>query len=76
MSNPNQDGWDWPYILYVGRVWLHYTDDQVWRLTPRQFDAQLKVHEEILKKTHGVTSSSKATMAPAATGFIDQIPGW
>jgi hypothetical protein len=73
MTNPNQDGWDWPYILYVGRVWLEYTDKEVWALTPRQFVSQLNVHEDIMKQMHG--QSTKAGKA-IPTGYIDQIPGW
>ena len=71
-SNPSQDGWDWPYILYIGRVWLRYTDEQVWRLTPRQFDAQLKVHQKIQEAKYGTAKEDPAK----PTGFIDQIPGW
>lgn len=79
MTNPNRDGWDWPYILYVGRVWLEYTDREVWALTPRQFSAQVAVHEDILKQMHG--SSGKSKNKPnvgksTQLGFIDQIPGW
>lgn len=72
MTNPNQDGWDWPYILYVGRVWLGYSDKETWALTPRQFAAQLSVHEDVTKRMHGQKPAGK----PAATGYIDQIPGW
>jgi hypothetical protein len=75
MNNPSQDGWDWPYILYVGRKWLGYTDDQLWSLTPRQFDSQLKVHLDVTKKMHGGTGSSPLPNVGDA-GFIDQIPGW
>lgn len=74
-SNPTRDGWDWPYILYVGRKWLGYTDEQIWALTPRQFDAQLKVHEDIQKRMYS-TGETKPVAPPAGAGFIDQIPGW
>ena len=73
MANPNQDGWDWPYIIYIGRVWLKYTDKETWALTPRQFASQLSVHEEITKQMHGNGSKSST---PTANSFIDQIPGW
>ena len=75
MSNPNQDGWDWPYILYVGRVWLGYTEKEIWALTPRQFSAQLAVHEDITKRMYGERPAGKKTSV-ASTGYIDQIPGW
>lgn len=76
MSNPNQDGWDWPYILYVGRVWLGYTDKEIWALTPRQFSAQLAVHEDITNRMHGQSPAPAKQAKAAPTGFIDQIPGW
>lgn len=73
-ASPSQDdGWDWPYILYVGRVWLCYSEADIWKLTPRQFVAQMHVHEDITSKMHGVSSGRKAAQP---TGFIDQIPGW
>jgi hypothetical protein len=76
MNNPSQDGWDWPYILYVGRKWLGYTDDQIWSLTPRQFDSQLKVHQDVSKRLYGGGSTSTPLPALGGAGFIDQIPGW
>ena len=76
MSNPNQDGWDWPYILYVGRKWLGYTDAQIWRLTPRQFSSQLSVHEDITKRMYGGSSDTPASAPRQGMSYIDQIPGW
>lgn len=76
-TSPNQDGWDWPYIIYVGRVWLHYTDKEVWNLTPRQFDTQIRVHEDVTRQMYGSSTSSKGTAKPAPhIGYIDQIKGW
>ena len=74
MTNPNQDGWDWPYILYVGRVLLGYSDKETWALTPRQFAAQLSVHEDITSRMHGGKPANAKTSP--SVGFIDQIPGW
>ena len=65
-ASSTDDGYDWPYILYIGRKWLGYTDEQTLALTPRQFAAQLRVHVELMQ---GHTDNSQA-------GFIDQIPGW
>jgi len=70
VGNPNIDGWDWPYILYVGRVWLRYTDKEIWQLTPRQFKAQLDVHIDIQKKLN----NPKQNNVPF--GYIDQLKGW
>ena len=74
MTNPNQDGWDWPYILYVGRKWLGYTDQQTWALTPRQFMAPLSAHEDVTRKANGV--SDDRLTASARKRNLDQIPGW
>lgn len=77
MTNPNRDGWDWPYIIYVGRVWLEYTDKETWALTPRQFASQLSVHEDVLKQMHGGSGKGKPNVGKSTQlGFIDQIPGW
>lgn len=66
------DEWDWPYILYIGRIWLRYTDNETWNLTPRQFKAQLNVHIDVQQKMNGGGDAS--TQAP--TGYIDQLKGW
>ena len=70
----NHDGWDWPYILYVGRVWLRYTDAETWALTPRQFKSQLDVHEDVTRQMYGASGDSQPASQPL--GFIDQIKGW
>jgi len=58
-------------MLYVGRVWLHYTDTEIWALTPRQFYSQLKVRQEYVK-----SQGSLKTSENAETGYIDEVPGW
>ena len=76
MANPNHsDGWDWPYIIYVGRVWLHYTEEEIWRLTPRQFKTQINVHENVTRQMYG-GNSNNVPMAAQPLGYIDQIKGW
>lgn len=65
------DNWDWPYILYVGRVWLKYSDDELWNMTPRKFKSQLDVHKDVQDRLHGVSPT-----AASQEGFIDNIPGW
>lgn len=71
MASSGSDGWDWPYILYIGRAWLHYTDEQIWRLTPRQFYTQLNVYGDVKRRMYGSGDQNSS-----GTGFIDQIPGW
>ena len=58
---------------------LGYTDEQTWKLTPRQFSVQISVHEDVTKRMYGDSSSSSPSSKEKATsdvGFIDQIPGW
>lgn len=80
MSSPNRDGWDWPYLIYIGRVWLCYTDEEFWRLTPRQLKTQIDVHEDITRQMYGSGGSSGSgngrQMSRQPLGFIDQIKGW
>ena len=74
MANPFvKDDWDWPFILYVGRVWLHYTDEETMGMTPRKFKSQLDVHYDVQKRMHGGKSQGNST---DQVGYIDQIPGW
>ena len=63
-------------MVYVGRVWLCYTEEEFWKLTPRQFKAQLDVHEDITSKMYGNGSNSSRQMSRQPLGFIDQIQGW
>jgi len=67
-----KDNWDWPYILYVGRAWLQYTEKEVWSLTPRKFKSQLEVHQRIQQQMWGKQKQSTSS----GMGYIDQIPGW
>lgn len=62
-------------MLYVGRVWLEYSDKEFWSLTPRQFASQLSVHEDIVSKMHG-QKPRVGKSKPTDIGYIDQIPGW
>lgn len=55
-------------MLYVGRVWLRYTDSEVLALTPKQFQAQLKVHSYMQDKMNGAKTEEP--------GHIDQLNGW
>jgi len=70
MAN-SKDGWDWPYIVYVGRVWLRYSTEELWKLTPRQFKSQLDVHATLKNAQSGGDAGQAADV-----GYIDQIPGW
>ena len=76
MANPFvKDDWDWPFILYAGRVWLKYTDEQIWNLTPRFFQSQMRVHNYIQELKYG-SSENVGNNKTVQDGYIDQIPGW
>ena len=56
--------------------WLGYTEEEVWQLTPRKWNALVSVHLELLTKkyggnTSGKTHSSSKSVAP--TGYIDKL---
>lgn len=57
-------------MLYVGRVWLKYTEEEFWMLTPRKFMSQINVRADLLKQKAGNKKSN------AKDGYIDQLPGW
>ena len=70
----SKDGWDWPFIIYVGTVWLNRTEEETMRMTPRKLQALLKVHYYIEKQKMG--SGKHKGKDNVASGFIDKIPGW
>lgn len=72
------DGWDWPYIVYAGRTLLGYSVADVWQLTPRFLQSQLKVHYELQSKMWGGgsdDSDEKGSRVRKDTkvGYIDQV---
>lgn len=38
------DGWDWPFLLYVGLTKLNLTERRFWQIPPVKFKALLDVH--------------------------------
>lgn len=58
--------------------WLGYTEEEVWRLTPRKWQELVSVYIDIEnQKWGGKSGRSRATKhgADQATGYIDQL-GW
>lgn len=73
MANPfKEDNWDWPFILYAGMVFLNYSEDEVWNLTPRKFKVLLDAHYEVVALLNGSTLKRKNE----PFSYIDKIPGW
>lgn len=58
------DGWDWEWFKYGGTVILKRTEEAFWKLTPREFDALIRIHIYI-------NSPKKNKNKP--TGFIDSV---
>ncbi len=55
-------------------MWLKYTDEELWNMTPVQYKSQLKIYMELNKaKSSG---GSKNTNGLVVDGFIDQLSGW
>ena len=41
------DGWDWDWFKYGGLVILKRTEKEFWRMTPREWDALMRVHIDV-----------------------------
>lgn len=61
---PQDDGWDWPGLMYVATVVLRRTERQFWRMTPRKLNALVRAHIRL--------NDSKKADKPKR-GFIDQV---
>jgi hypothetical protein len=45
-ATPKDEGWDWPWLKYLGTVILHKSENEFWRSTPRELDALWRKHQE------------------------------
>lgn len=79
-TDTQDDGWDWPFIVYVGTTWLQRTEEELWRMTPRTFYALLDVHLRLLeakmKAIVGKGGKGDKKQEQVVEGYIDQLPGW
>lgn len=46
-ATPKEEGWDWPWLKYLGTVILRKSERAFWRSTPRELDALWQTHLEI-----------------------------
>jgi len=44
---PADDGWDWPYLYYMGTVILRLSETEFWKCTPRKLNVLAKIHGEV-----------------------------
>jgi uncharacterized phage protein (TIGR02216 family) len=68
---PIDDGWDWPFLLYVGTITLRRPEKAFWRMTPRKLNA--------LSRAHAAMHSSgkeKEEAEQNTGGFQDAVPGF
>ncbi len=63
---PSDDGWNWPYLLYIGTVLLRRTEAQFWKMTPRTLLALVEVHIEL-------NSSEGSRQKRVRQGYIDEV---
>jgi len=64
---PIDDGWDWSYLYYMGKVVLHLSDTEFWNCTPRKLSVLTKIHGE-------VNNPDKEKVQPKKVQhFIDQV---
>lgn len=71
------DGWDWPWILYISQKELGWTEEQTWASTPRKFYAILQCALEYADaKAGGNKPKKQEEKKQIITTTIDKIPGW
>lgn len=51
--------------------WLGYSEEEVWKLTPRKWSALVHKHVELYKQQWGVSETD--TFEETSTGYIDQV---
>ena len=67
---PLDDGWDWPFLLYIGTVILRRSEKVFWRMTPRKLNALTRAHAEMKG------ASKKSAQQGDTAGFQDAVPGY
>lgn len=70
-QKPIEDGWDWPWIIFIGIKELGMTERAVWKLTPRKFFALTKCLE--IQNRGSETTDSKTGASQVKQGYVDQI---
>ena len=46
-SSKSSDGWDWEWFMNGSTVILYRTDNNWWKMTPREFNSLMRIHIEI-----------------------------
>lgn len=78
----DDDGWNWPWLLFLSRELLHFTEEEFWSCTPKKLYALIEQAQEFNKQKYGDGGDSSASGGRARSsgqpkeGYIDQLPGW
>lgn len=68
----NVDGWDWPWLYFLGTYVFRLSEERFWRLTPRQLFTLTSEYEKYHgdKDSGSSSSSNKNSNQPV---YIDQL---
>jgi uncharacterized phage protein (TIGR02216 family) len=67
----SDDGWNWPWLLFLGMRELRISEEAFWNMTPCKYYTLL----DCAIKLHGGDKVDK-TQSEIPEGYIDQIKGW
>lgn len=68
---PNDDGWDWPWLLFISRKELCMSEIEFWRCTPRKFSALMNC-ALTYRESQNNPSEHKNTNR-VVDGYVDDI---
>lgn len=66
------DGWNWPWIIFIGYKELGLKEEEVLNCTPKKFYALLECALEFNKMKYS-SASGKSAHSKVKDGYIDQI---
>lgn len=66
---PTDDGWDWPYLYYMGTVILSMTDAEFWTCSPRRLAVLTRIHAEV----NNPDGDKKQDIGPKKVRYIDEV---
>ncbi|GMA52069.1 hypothetical protein GCM10025857_34260 [Alicyclobacillus contaminans] len=75
-STPQDKGWNWPWLKYLGTVILRKSERAFWRSTPRELDALWQAHlehRELLGPSCPWFSGGAKRKQQPQLSFIDEV---
>lgn len=82
MGGDDDDGWNWPWLLFISRELIHFSEEEFWNCTPKKLYALIEQAQEFNRQKYGTDDSSSTPRKQAKSkghvseGYIDQLPGW